>query len=98
MQAHARVREENKLEEKTTPIETILRLEVRVLQSGSQTAFFHFSVFSVYFPSPQIKRKKAVWERDYEFEGSYRKSGEEYQDDILKDDSLQHKGINNMLI
>ena len=31
MQAHARVCEENiELEEKTTPIETILRLEVRV--------------------------------------------------------------------
>ena len=30
MQVHARVCEENKLEEKTTPIETILRLEVRV--------------------------------------------------------------------
>ena len=33
----------------------------------------------------------------YEFEGSYRKSGEEYQDDILKDDSPQRKGISNML-
>ena len=30
MQAYARVCKENKLEEKTTPIETILRLEVRV--------------------------------------------------------------------
>ena len=29
----------------------------------------------------------------YEFEGSYRKSGEEYQDDVLKDDSPQHKGV-----
>ena len=51
MQAHARVCEENKLEEKKrllrTPIETIL----------------------------------------HEFEGSYKKSGEAYQDDILKDDS-----------
>ena len=33
----------------------------------------------------------------YEFEESYRKSGEAYQDDILKDDSPQHKGISNML-
>ena len=33
----------------------------------------------------------------YEFEGSYRKSGEEYQDDILKDNSPQRKGISNML-
>ena len=30
MQAHARVCEENKLEEKTTPIETILWSKVRV--------------------------------------------------------------------
>ena len=30
MQAHARVCEENKLEEKTTPFETILRFEERV--------------------------------------------------------------------
>ena len=31
-QAHARVCEENKLEEKTRPIETILQLKVRVLR------------------------------------------------------------------
>ena len=32
-----------------------------------------------------------------EFEGSYRKSGEVYQDDVLKDDLPQEKGISNML-
>ena len=31
------------------------------------------------------------------FEGSYRKSGEAYQDDVLKDDALQEKGISNTL-
>ena len=50
MQADARVCEENKLEEKTTPVEIMLWLKVQ------------------------------VW-------GSYRKSGETYQDDILKDNS-----------
>ena len=30
-----------------------------------------------------------------EFEGSYRNSGEAYQDDILMDDSPQHKGMLN---
>ena len=57
--AHARVCEENKLEEKTS-IEIILRLKMRV-------------------------------------EGSYRKSWEEYQDNILQDDSQQHEGISNIL-
>ena len=32
-----------------------------------------------------------------QFEGSYEKSGETYQDDILKDDSLEHKGISTAL-
>ena len=32
-----------------------------------------------------------------EFEGSYKKSGEMYQDDILKDDSIEHKGISTTL-
>ena len=32
-----------------------------------------------------------------EFEGSYKKSGETYQDDILKDDSPYHKGIGTVL-
>ena len=50
MQAHARMYEENKLEEKTMPIEVI------------------------------------SWQR-LEFEGSYKKSGQTYQDDILQDDS-----------
>ena len=52
MQAHARVCEENKLEE----------LEKRRL----------LKQFCGY---------------RYEFEGSYRKNGEAYQDDVLKDDS-----------
>ena len=51
MQAHARVCEENKLEEKKR----------RLL--------------------------KQFFSKRSEFEGSYKKSGETYQDDILKDDS-----------
>ena len=31
------------------------------------------------------------------FEGSYKKSEETYQDNILKDDSLEHKGISTVL-
>ena len=50
MQAHARVCEENKLEE--------------------------------------LCLLKQFCSYKYEFEGSYRKNGEAYQDDVLKDDSL----------
>ena len=53
MQTHARVCEENKLEEKKRLLRTLL---------------------------------KQFCSKRHEFEGSYRKSGEEYQDDILKDD------------
>ena len=33
----------------------------------------------------------------YEFERSHTKNEEVYQDDVLKDDPPQHKGISNML-
>ena len=43
------------------------------------------------------KRKRYLWKQfcgeRYEFEGSYTKSGEMYQDDTLKDDLPYHKGI-----
>ena len=40
---------------------------------------------------------KSILQLRCEFEGSYKKSGETHQDDILKDDSPYHKSISTVL-
>ena len=49
----------------------------------------------------ELEKKQRLLNQFYgwrcKFEGSYKKNGELYQDDILKDDSPYHKGISTIL-